>query len=75
VSDERRALRELARLYGVQESYANVFGQRVQAGVDSTIAVLRAMGAPGGGGPPPPPPPRAPFGLGRRNWPDARSNL
>jgi len=46
VSDDRRALRELARLYGVQESYKNVFGKRVQAGVESTIAVLRAMGAP-----------------------------
>ena len=46
MSGERRALRELARLYGVQESYANVFGKRVQAGVESTIAVLRAMGAP-----------------------------
>ena len=46
MSDERRALRELARLYGVQESYANVFGTRVRAGVESTIAVLRAMGAP-----------------------------
>lgn len=48
MSDGRRALRELARLYGVQESYANVFGRRVRAGVDSTIAVLRAMGAPVG---------------------------
>jgi hypothetical protein len=45
VSDDRRALRELARLYGVQESYKNVFGKRVQAGVESTIAVLRGMGA------------------------------
>ena len=44
--DDRRALRELARLYGVQGSYKNVFGKRVQAGIDSTIAVLRAMGAP-----------------------------
>ena len=46
MSDERRALRELAHLYGVQESYSNVFKKRVRAGVDSTIAVLRAMGAP-----------------------------
>jgi len=46
VSDDRRALKELARLYGVQESYKDVFGKRVPAGVDSTIAVLRAMGAP-----------------------------
>jgi 4-alpha-glucanotransferase len=46
VSDERRSLRELARLYGVQESYTDVFGRRIQAGVDSTIAVLRAMGVP-----------------------------
>jgi 4-alpha-glucanotransferase len=46
VTQERRALRELARLYGVQETYSNVFGKRVRAGVDSTIAVLKAMGAP-----------------------------
>jgi 4-alpha-glucanotransferase len=46
VTDERRALRELARLYDVQESYVNVHGTRVRAGDDSTIAVLRAMGAP-----------------------------
>ena len=46
MSDERRALRQLGRLYGVQESYTNVFGQRVRAGVDGVIAVLRAMGAP-----------------------------
>jgi 4-alpha-glucanotransferase len=46
VSEERRALRNLARLYGVQETYSNVFGKRVRAGVDSTIAVLQAMGAP-----------------------------
>jgi 4-alpha-glucanotransferase len=45
VTDERRVLRELARLYDVQESYVNVHGRRVRAGVDSTIAVLRAMGA------------------------------
>ncbi|MDQ4109462.1 MAG: 4-alpha-glucanotransferase, partial [Actinomycetota bacterium] len=46
MSEERRALRELARLYGVQETYSNVFGKRVRAGVDSTIAALQAMGAP-----------------------------
>ena len=46
MTDDRRVLRELARLYDVQESYVNVFGRRVRAGVDSTIAVLRAMGAP-----------------------------
>jgi 4-alpha-glucanotransferase len=46
VTDERRVLRELARLYDVQESYVNVHGKRVRAGSDSTIAVLRAMGAP-----------------------------
>jgi 4-alpha-glucanotransferase len=46
VSDDRRALRELARLYGVQESYTNVFRRRVRADVESTIAVLQAMGAP-----------------------------
>ena len=46
MSDDRRSLRELGRLFGVQPSYKNVFGKRVAAGVDSTIAVLRAMGAP-----------------------------
>ena len=46
MNDDRRALRELARLYDVQESYKDVFGRRVTAGVDSTIAVLHAMGAP-----------------------------
>jgi 4-alpha-glucanotransferase len=46
VTDERRALRDLARLHGVQASYTNVFGTRVRAGVQSTLAVLRAMGVP-----------------------------
>ena len=48
MTDDRRSLRELARLYDVQGSYRNVFGKRVSASVDSTIAVLRAMGAPVG---------------------------
>jgi 4-alpha-glucanotransferase len=60
VSEERRALRELARLYGVQESYRNVHGSRVRAGVDGTVAVLRAMGAPAA------PPPAAPGALQAR---------
>ena len=46
MTDDRRVLRELARLYDVQESYRNVHGERVHASVDSTIAVLGAMGAP-----------------------------
>ena len=46
VTDDRRVLRELARLYDVQESYRNVHGERVHASVDSMIAVLGAMGAP-----------------------------
>jgi 4-alpha-glucanotransferase len=46
VSDEQRALRELAKLHGVQRSYSNVFGKRVTASVQSTLAVLRALGAP-----------------------------
>jgi 4-alpha-glucanotransferase len=46
VSDDRRALRELTKLHGVQSSYTNVFGKRVTASVDSTLAVLRALGAP-----------------------------
>jgi hypothetical protein len=77
VSHEQRALRELARLYGVQESYKNVFGKRVHAGVDNTIAVLQAMGAPGGGGGAGPgraAPPPARCGFGRRSSPDVRSS-
>ena len=35
MSDDRRGARELARLYGVQESYETSFGKRVQAGIDS----------------------------------------
>jgi hypothetical protein len=69
VSEERRALRELARLYGVQESYRNVHGSRVRAGVDGTVAVLRAMGAPGGGGRRPPPPPPTAGGSGGASAP------
>ncbi len=46
MTDERRVLRELARLYAVQESYVNVHGRRIRAGIDSTIAALGAMGAP-----------------------------
>ena len=46
MTDERRVLRELARLYDVQESYVNVHGRRIRAGSDSTIAALGAMGAP-----------------------------
>ena len=46
MNEDLRALRQLARLYDVQESYTNVHGRRVRAGVDSTIAVLKAMDAP-----------------------------
>ena len=46
MTDDRRVLRQLARLYDVQESYRNVHGKRVHASVDSMIAVLGAMGAP-----------------------------
>jgi 4-alpha-glucanotransferase len=46
VSDDQRALRQLAKLHGVQLSYTNVFGRRVTASVESTLAVLRALGAP-----------------------------
>jgi hypothetical protein len=86
VSDDRRALKELARLYGVQESYKDVFGKRVPAGVDSTIAVLRAMDAPVSSlrdapealrarkEEPARPPARAPSRLGKRSSPDARSS-
>ncbi|HZB01392.1 MAG TPA: 4-alpha-glucanotransferase, partial [Actinomycetota bacterium] len=46
MSDEQRTLRELAQLHGVQLSYTNVFRRRVAASVESTLAVLRALGAP-----------------------------
>jgi 4-alpha-glucanotransferase len=46
VTEDRRVLRQLAHLYDVQESYVNVRGTRIRASIDSTVAVLRAMGAP-----------------------------
>jgi 4-alpha-glucanotransferase len=39
-------LRELARLYGVETSYHDAMGRRVEAGPESLLAVLRALGAP-----------------------------
>ncbi|HEX5720049.1 MAG TPA: 4-alpha-glucanotransferase [Thermoanaerobaculia bacterium] len=39
-------LRELARLYGVETSYNDAMGRHVEAGPESLLAVLRALGAP-----------------------------
>ncbi|MFP5284543.1 MAG: 4-alpha-glucanotransferase, partial [Thermoanaerobaculia bacterium] len=39
-------LRELARLYGVETSYRDAMGGFVEAGPESLLAVLRALGAP-----------------------------
>ena len=39
-------LKELARLYGVDTSYHDALGQYVEAGPESLLAVLRALGAP-----------------------------
>jgi 4-alpha-glucanotransferase len=38
-------LRELARLYGVETSYHDALGRHVEAGPESLLAVLRALGA------------------------------
>jgi 4-alpha-glucanotransferase len=43
---ERRDLRELAGLWGVQGSYRNVAGRLVRASPDVMLATLGAMGAP-----------------------------
>ncbi len=40
------SLRQLARLFGVQCSYTDVFGRRHTASADSLMATLRALGAP-----------------------------
>jgi 4-alpha-glucanotransferase len=40
------ALRELARLYGIQTAYVDVFGRRRAADPDALRAVLRALGVP-----------------------------
>ncbi|MFQ5816643.1 MAG: 4-alpha-glucanotransferase [Terriglobia bacterium] len=41
-----RPLQQLARLYGVETSYRDVFGHRWQASPEALLAVLRALGAP-----------------------------
>lgn len=41
-----RGLRRLARLYGVQTSYRDVFGRWRRATPDALLAVLKALGAP-----------------------------
>lgn len=40
------ALRELARLYGIETSYQDAMGGFVEAGPESLLPVLRALGAP-----------------------------
>lgn len=46
MSAEHDDLQELARLYGVQSSYHDVWGQQVQAGPETLLGILRALGAP-----------------------------
>ncbi len=45
-SPTHRALRRLARLYGVQTEYRNVANQRCAASAETLLAVLKALGAP-----------------------------
>jgi 4-alpha-glucanotransferase len=46
LADELEDLRELARLYGVQTSYHDVFGRPVEAPPESLLAVLSALAGP-----------------------------
>ena len=43
---ETRLLHQLARLYGVQTAYYDVFGHRREASVEALLAVLQSLGAP-----------------------------
>jgi 4-alpha-glucanotransferase len=43
---DRRALAELARLWGVQQSYRDVADRAVRAGSEAILATLAALGAP-----------------------------
>lgn len=45
MSEEGNDLKELAGLYGVETSYQDAMGRRVDAEADSLVAVLRALGA------------------------------
>ena len=46
MSTEKEDLRTLAHLYGVQASYHDALGQYVEAGPESLLGVLKALGAP-----------------------------
>ena len=46
MSRERRALGELARLWGVQQSYRDVHGRTVRPRPDTLLGTLAALGAP-----------------------------
>ncbi|HXG51969.1 MAG TPA: 4-alpha-glucanotransferase [candidate division Zixibacteria bacterium] len=46
MTTELGPLRRLARLYGVQTGYRDVFGRRRSAAPEAILAVLRALGAP-----------------------------
>jgi len=43
---ETRSLHHLARLYGVQTAYYDMFGHRCETSVEALLAVLRSLGAP-----------------------------
>jgi 4-alpha-glucanotransferase len=43
---ETRSLHQLARLYGVQTAYYDMFGHRCETSVEALLAVLRLLGAP-----------------------------
>jgi 4-alpha-glucanotransferase len=45
MTDSFADLRELARLYGVETSYDDAMGRHVEAGPESLLPVLRALGA------------------------------
>ncbi|MES1242605.1 MAG: 4-alpha-glucanotransferase [Acidobacteriota bacterium] len=45
MTDALEDLRELARLYGVQTSYNDAMGRRVEAGAEALLGVLRALDA------------------------------
>jgi 4-alpha-glucanotransferase len=45
MTDSLGDLRELARLYGVETSYDDAMGRHVEAGPESLLPVLRALGA------------------------------
>lgn len=46
MANEHDDLQRLARLYGIQTSYTDAQGKHVEAGPESLLGVLRALGAP-----------------------------